>query len=55
MIKAELSFFWTLNPEGHSSHGNIGTILFLDSVNFPMSVISTKLYFVEIGRVHQKL
>ena len=33
----------------HDSHGNKGTILFLSSVNFPMSVISTKLYFVEIG------
>ena len=25
------------------------TILFLGSVNFPMSVISTKLNFVEVG------
>ena len=55
MIKAKLSFFWTLNSEGHGSHGNKGIILFLDSVNVPMSVISTKLYFVEISWVHQKL
>ena len=34
---------------GHGSHGNKGTILFLGSVNVPMSVISTKLYFVEIS------
>ena len=55
MIKAKLSYFWTSNPEGHGSHGNKGTILILGSVNFPMSVISTKLYFVEIGWEHQKL
>ena len=48
MIKAKLSFFRTSNSESHGSHGNKGTILLLDSVNFPMSVISTKLYFVEI-------
>ena len=55
MIKAKLSFFWTSNSEGHGSHGNKGIILILDPVNFAMSVISTKLYFVEIGCVHQKL
>ena len=55
MIKAKLSFFRTSNLEGHGSHGNKGTILFLGSVNVPMSVISTKLYFVEISRVRQKL
>ena len=55
MIKAKLSFFWTSNSEGHGSHGNKRTILFLDSVNFQMSVISKKLYFVEISWVRQKL
>ena len=55
MIKATLSFFFTSNSEGHGSHGNKGTILFFGSVNVPMSVISTKLYFVEISRVRQKL
>ena len=54
MIKAKLSFFCTSNSEGHGFHGNKGTILFSSSVNFPISVISTKL-FVEIGRVHKKL
>ena len=55
MIKAKLSFIWTSNSEGHFSHGNKDTILFLGSVNVPMFVISTKLYFVEISWVHQKL
>ena len=55
MIKAKLLFFWTSNSEGHGSHGTKSTILFLGQVNFPMSVISTKLYFVEIGWVHKKL
>ena len=49
MIKVKLSFFLTSNSEGHGSHGNMGTILILGSVNVPMSVISTKLYFVEIS------
>ena len=55
MIKAELSFFLTSNLVSHGFHGNKGTILLLGSVNFPMSVISTKFYFVEIVWVHQKL
>ena len=55
MIKAKLSFFWTLNSEGYGFHGNKDTILFSGSVNVPMSFISTKLYFVEIGWVHQNL
>ena len=46
MIKAKVS---TSNSEGHSSHGNNGTILFLGQVNFPMSGISTKILFDEIG------
>ena len=49
MIKAKLSFFKTSNSESRGSHGNKDTILFLGSVNFPVSVISTKLYFVDIG------
>ena len=49
MIKAKLSFFLTLNSEGHGSHGSKGTILFLGSVNVQMSAISTKLYFVKIS------
>ena len=48
MIKAKLSFFRTSNSEGHGSHGNKGTILFLGLVNVPMSAISKKLYFVKI-------
>ena len=44
MIKAKLSI-----SENHDSHGNKDTNLFLGSVNFPMPVISTKFYFVEIG------
>ena len=55
MVKAKLSFFLTSNSESQGSHGNKDTILFLGSVNFPMSVISTELYFVEIGCVRQKL
>ena len=49
MTKAKLSLFLTSNSEGHGSHGNKGTILFLGSENVPMSVVSTKLYFVEIS------
>ena len=53
MIKAKLfSVYWTSNSEGRGSHGNI---LFLGPVDVPMSVISTKLYFVEISWLRQKL
>ena len=55
MIKAKLSFFLTSNSEGHGSHRNKDTILFLGSVNVPLSVISTKLYFVKISWADQKL
>ena len=55
MIKAKLSSFLSSNSESHGSHDNKDTILFLGSVNFPMPVISTKLYFVEIGWVRQQL
>ena len=41
--------FLNFKLEGHGSHGNKGTILILGSVNVPMSVISTKFYFVEIS------
>ena len=44
MIKATLSLFLTSNSESHGSHGNKDTILYLGSVNFPISVISTKFY-----------
>ena len=46
MIKAKLSFFLTSNLEDHGSHGNKGTILFSDSLNVPISVISTKPYIL---------
>ena len=49
MIKAKVSFFGTSNSESHGSHDNKNTILLLGSVDFSMSVISTTLYFVEIG------
>ena len=49
MIKAKLSFFLTSNSEGHGSHDNKAIILFLGSVNVPMSAISIKLYFVGIS------
>ena len=49
-------FQW-LKPNCHFSKLQIlkvrVPILFLGSVDFSMSVISTKLYFVEIGWVHQ--
>ena len=38
-----------INKPSMTYHGNKFTILFLGSVNFAKSVISTKLYFVEIS------
>ena len=51
MIKAKLTFSLTPNSKDHGFHGNKSTILILGSVNFPISVISTKIYFVEISWV----
>ena len=49
MIKAKVSVFELQIQKGKD------TILFSGSVNFPLFVISTKLYFVEIGLVCQQL
>ena len=55
MIKAKQVFFWTSNLKGHSFHGDKATILCLTSEYYSLSVLSEKLYFHEIGPVHQKL
>ena len=55
VIRAKLSFSELQIQKVIYSHGNKVTILCLGSVNVPMPVISTKLYFVEISGVHQKI
>ena len=55
MIKAKQVFFWTSNLKGHGFHGDKATILYLVSKYYWLSVLSVKLYFLEIGSVHQKL
>ena len=55
MIKAKQVFFWTSNLKGHGCHGNKATILYLTSEYYSLSVLSAKLYFLEIGPVHQNL
>ena len=47
MIKAKLSFYWTSNSEGYGFHVNKGTILFLGSVNVPISFISTNFILLK--------
>ena len=42
-------------PNCHFSELQIQKVMVPMAGNFPTSVISTKLYFVEIGREHQKL
>ena len=49
LLKLNCHFSELQIQKGHSSHGNKGTILFLGSVNVPMSSISTKRYFLEIS------
>ena len=55
MIKAKQVFFWTSNLKGHGFHGGKATIFYLTSEYYSLSVLSAKLYFLEIGPVHQKL
>ena len=42
-------YFLNFKFRRSGSHGKKGTILFLGSINVLVSVISTKLYFVEIS------
>ena len=55
MIKAKQVFFRTSNLKGHGFHGDKATIFYLASEYYSLSVLSAKLYFLEIGPVHQKL
>ena len=55
MIKAKQIFFWTSNLKGHGFHGDKATILYLILKYYSLSVLSEKLYFLEIGPVNQKL
>ena len=55
MIKAKQVFFWTSNLKDHSFHVDIATIFYLTSNYLSLSLLSEKLYFLEIGPVHQKL
>ena len=55
MIKAKQVFFWTSNLKDHGSHGDKATIFYLNSEYYSLSALSAKLYFLEIGPVHQKL
>ena len=54
MIKAKPSFLWTSESEGHGCHGNKSTILFLGSINVPMSVISINIYIWLVEVVNTK-
>ena len=55
MIKAKQVFFGTSNLKGHGFHENKATILHLTLKYYSLSVLSAKLYFLEIGPVNQKL
>ena len=52
MIKAkQVLFFSTPNLKGHGFHGYKAAILYLISKYYSLSVLSEKLYFLEIGPV----
>ena len=53
MIKAEPVFFWTSDLKGYGFHGGKATIFYLTSEYYSLSVLSAKLYFLEIGPVNQ--
>ena len=55
MIKAKQIFFWTSNLKGHGFHGDKPTIFYLTSEYYSLSVLSAKLYFLEIDPVNQKV
>ena len=55
MIKTKQVFFWTSNLKGYGFHGDKATILHLTLKYYSLSVLSEKLYFLEIGPVNQKL
>ena len=45
----------TSNLKGHGFHGDKATILYFTLKYYSLSVLSEKLYFLEIGPVNQKL
>ena len=55
MIKAKQVFFETSNVKSHGFHGDTATIVLLTSEYYSLSVLSAKLYFLEIGPLHKKL
>ena len=55
MIKPQQAFFWTSNLKGHSFYGNKATILYLISESYSLSVLSKKLYFLEIRPIRETL
>ena len=55
MIKAKQAFFLASNFKGYGFHGDKATIFYLTSEHYWLSVLSGKLYFLEIGPVHQTL
>ena len=54
MIKTKQAFFWPSNL-GYGVHANKAAILYLTQKYYSLSVVSEKLYFLEISPVHQKL
>ena len=55
MIEAKQVFFSASNFKGHGFHRNKATILYLTLKYYLLSVVSEKIYFLEIGSVNQKL
>ena len=55
MIKAKQVFFSTSNSNCHGFDCEKAAIFYLTSEYYSLSVLSTKLYFLEIGPVQQKL
>ena len=55
MIKAKQVFFLTTNLKGHGFHGDKAAMFCLASEYYSLSVLSAKLYFLEIGPVRQPL
>ena len=55
MIMAKQVFFRTSNLGGHGFHWDKATILHLTLKYYSLSVLSKKLYFLEISPINEKL
>ena len=55
MIKAQQGFSSTSDLKGHGFCGSKVFVLYLISENYSLSLLSERVYFLEVGPVHETL